>query len=77
MYDRTLFVAAARSAGDNTPSDAARRLNIPRNTAWRLWHGHTAPSALVAAAVERAYGVSARQLIHRATATAPTEQAAA
>lgn len=65
VYDRSLLVDAARRAGDRTPSDTARRLTIARNTAWRLWHGHTAPSAAIAAAVEYHYGVSAGELLQR------------
>ncbi|MGF0176686.1 XRE family transcriptional regulator [Streptomyces sp. Marseille-Q5077] len=61
-YDRTLLRNAARGAGDSTPSDISRRLEVAPATAWRLFHGHTAPSARVAAAVERAYGVPASQL---------------
>lgn len=68
MYDRSTLVAAARERGDHTPSDAARRLHVARNTAWRLWHGRTAPSAALAAAVEAHYGVSARELIQRPAA---------
>ena len=63
MYDRSLLIAAARSIGDHTPSDTARRLGVARTTAWRLWKGSTAPSAQLTAAVEREYGISARQLI--------------
>ncbi|MFE0877280.1 XRE family transcriptional regulator [Streptomyces sp. CA-250714] len=63
MYDRSLLVTAARGVGDVTPSDTARRLKVARNTAWRLWTGKTAPSAAVAAAVERHYGVPATQLV--------------
>ncbi|MFK0108548.1 XRE family transcriptional regulator [Streptomyces sp. NPDC091217] len=66
MYDREALVAAARKAGDHNPSDTARRLKVARNTAWRLWHGRTAPSANVAAAVETHYGISAGQLLKRA-----------
>ncbi|MFH9430272.1 XRE family transcriptional regulator [Streptomyces sp. NPDC017615] len=73
MYDRSVLVTAARAAGDIRPVDLAKRLGVARNTAWRLWHGHTAPSAPLAASVEQHYGVSARQLIQRAH----TEQAAA
>lgn len=62
MYDRSVLVAAAHDMGDRTPSDLARRLKVARTTGWRLWHGVTAPSALVAAAAEAHYGVSARQL---------------
>ncbi|MFB6618909.1 XRE family transcriptional regulator [Streptomyces sp. NPDC085524] len=68
MYDRTVLVAAARTAGDRTPSDTARRLKVARNTAWRLWNGRTAPSAVLAARVEHHYGVSAGQLIKQAAA---------
>ncbi|MFG7946328.1 XRE family transcriptional regulator [Streptomyces cacaoi] len=62
-YDRTLLRAAATGTGDRTPSDLSRRLGVAPATGWRLWHGHTAPSAAVAAAVERAYGVPASQLV--------------
>ncbi|MBB6415805.1 hypothetical protein [Streptomyces sp. AK010] len=68
VYDREALVTAARKAGDHKPSDTARRLKVARNTAWRLWHGHTAPSANVAAAVEEHYGVSAGQLVKRSAA---------
>jgi transcriptional regulator with XRE-family HTH domain len=66
MYDRTVLVTAARAMGDDGPAAIANRLNVARNTAWRLWHGHTAPSAYLAASVELVYGVSARQLIQPA-----------
>lgn len=68
MYDRTLLITAARQAGDLTPSDTAKRLKVARNTAWRLWRGHTAPSAAVAAAVQEHYGVSAGHLLKRVAA---------
>lgn len=66
MYDRTVLITAARTMGDSRPVDIANRLKVARNTAWRLFHGHTAPSADLAARVEQAYGVSARQLIQPA-----------
>ncbi|MFJ3867873.1 XRE family transcriptional regulator [Streptomyces nigra] len=75
MYDRSVLVTAAAAMGDRRPIDLAKRMGVARNTAWRLWHGHTAPSATLAAAVEQHYGVSARQLIQPAPADA--EQAAA
>jgi transcriptional regulator with XRE-family HTH domain len=71
MYDRSALISAARNAGDNNPSATARRLRIARNTAWRLWHGHTAPSARTLAAVEAAYGLPASTLIE------PSSKAAA
>ncbi|MFD5057398.1 hypothetical protein [Streptomyces sp. NPDC058394] len=67
MYDRTALISAARAMGDCSPSDVSRRLGVARNTGWRLWHGHTAPSAVVAAAAEQHYGVSARQLLRLAS----------
>ncbi|HEY1179125.1 MAG TPA: hypothetical protein VGF17_23470 [Phytomonospora sp.] len=67
MYDRTALITAARIAGDHNPADAARRLRLPRNTAWRLWHGRTAPSARTLAAVEHAYGLHASTLLKPAT----------
>jgi transcriptional regulator with XRE-family HTH domain len=68
MYDRSALIAAAQDMGDLTPSDVSRRLKVARNTGWRLWNGHTAPSAQLAALVEREYGVSARHLIKRTAA---------
>lgn len=65
MYDRTRLVAAARSAGDRNPEDTARRLKVARATAWRLWHGVTAPSARTAALVEQHYDIPASQLVKR------------
>ncbi|MFF9262032.1 MULTISPECIES: XRE family transcriptional regulator [Streptomyces] len=63
MYDRTALLDAARTRGDIRPAHIARRLAVPRNTAWRLWHGQGAPSAALAARVEATYGVTAAQLI--------------
>lgn len=71
MYDRSALVDAARKAGDHNPAAAARRLRLPRNTAWRLWHGRTAPSARTLAAVEAAYGLPASTLLE------PSREAAA
>lgn len=68
MYDRTSLVTAARAAGDHTPSDTSRRLGVARNTAWRLWRGHVAPSAALAAAVQQHYGVPPGDLIRRTAA---------
>lgn len=61
-YDRTTLRTVARTMGDKTPSDVARRLGIPAATAWRLYNGHTAPSLRVAAAVEHHYGITATHL---------------
>ncbi|MFE6683966.1 XRE family transcriptional regulator [Streptomyces sp. NPDC057729] len=66
QYDRSHLRAQAIGRGDTTPSDMARALGMPVATAWRLWHGRTAPSATTAAAVEHHYGVTARQLLRTA-----------
>jgi transcriptional regulator with XRE-family HTH domain len=63
MYDRTALITAARQVGDDNPAAAARRLRLPRNTVWRLWHGRTAPSAHTLAAVEAAYGLPASKML--------------
>lgn len=62
-YDRTRLLAAALQRGDQHYTEMGRRLGLSRATAWRLWNGHTAPSAVTLAAVEREYGLPARQLI--------------
>lgn len=63
MYDRTLLQTIAQDKGDHTPSDTARRLKVARTTAWRLWHGHTAPSAALAAKVQLYYRIEAGALL--------------
>ncbi|MBZ6258165.1 hypothetical protein KVH22_21855 [Streptomyces olivaceus] len=63
QYDRTLLRNAARGTGDKTAADVARRLNVGRMAAWRLWNGHGTPAATTAAAAERAYGVPASALV--------------
>ncbi|AGK80435.1 hypothetical protein SFUL_5547 [Streptomyces microflavus DSM 40593] len=67
-YDRTTLLAAAHTCGDQHYEEMGARLGISRATAWRLWNGRTAPSVTTAAAVEREYGVPARQLIARTAA---------
>lgn len=68
MYDRTALRAAALEAGDENSNQLAIRLGLPRNTAWRLWHGKVAPSPALAAAVQEAYGLPVAELIKRAPA---------
>ncbi len=68
MYDRSALVRAARAKGDARSADLSRRLGIPRNTAWRLWTGKTAPTIRLAAAVERHYGVKSADLTRRTAA---------
>ncbi len=68
MYDRSVFIAAAHSVGDRTPSDVARRLKVARSTAHRLWHGDTEPGAHIIAGVQQEYGLSAMHLLKQKTA---------
>ncbi|MFF8095721.1 XRE family transcriptional regulator [Streptomyces sp. NPDC016675] len=63
QYDRTLLRNAAQGIGDKTAADVARRLNVGRMAAWRLWNGHGAPATTTAAAAERAYSVPASALV--------------
>lgn len=70
MYDRSALLAAAHGRGDHRAADVAVRLHLPRNTAWRLWHGTTAPSASTAALVETHYGITTAQLITPASTKA-------
>ncbi|MBP0456219.1 hypothetical protein [Streptomyces montanisoli] len=74
MYDRTALRTVAAAKGDARPVDLADRLKVAQATAWRLYHGHTAPSARVAAAVEHAYGLPASALLKQRQAV--TEAAA-
>ncbi|MGK5533325.1 helix-turn-helix domain-containing protein [Streptomyces sp. URMC 129] len=67
-YDRSALRAAAARVGDTTPADLARRTGIAQPTAWRLWHGHAEPRAQTIAAVTRAYGLTAEELLKEAQA---------
>lgn len=68
MYDRTILRAAALAAGIKNSNQLATRLDITRNSAWRLWHGRTAPTAPIAAAVHAALGVPVAALLVPAAA---------
>lgn len=68
MYDRTILRAAALAAGIKNSNQLAARLSVPRNTAWRLWHGKVEPTAPIAAAVHAALGVPVAALLVPATA---------
>lgn len=61
-YDRTALRAAACRKGDHTPAAIGRRLNLTPATAWRLYHGRTAPSGPVAARAAETYGIPATAL---------------
>lgn len=67
-YDRSQLREAARQRGDQGFDQIRARLGVSRATAHRLWTGLGEPKATTAAAVEREYGISARQLVERAAA---------
>ncbi|WP_326698008.1 XRE family transcriptional regulator [Streptomyces sp. NBC_01754] len=64
-YDRTRFRAAAAQRGDHGFEQVQKRLSVSRATAYRLWTGRGEPRARTAAAVHRAYGLHAHELIER------------
>jgi hypothetical protein len=66
VYDRSILRAVAREKGDETSADMSRRLGVAPVTAWRLWNGTGGPSATVAAAVKRVYGLDAADLLRKA-----------
>lgn len=67
MYDRTLLRAVAHAHGLLTYVDLAHHLKVAPVTAWRLWHGKSAPSAPIAAKVQQHLGLTLPQLIQPAT----------
>lgn len=69
-YDRTLLRAVAHARGQHTYVDLADHLKVAPVTAWRLWHGKTAPSAPIAEKVQTAYGLTLTQLLQPATTDA-------
>lgn len=71
MYDRSTLRAVARAAGVANPNQLAARLDLPRNTAWRLWHGHTEPAADTAAAVQSVLGLPITALLVQAEDAEP------
>lgn len=63
MYDRSTLRAVAKAAGVANSNQLAIKLRLPRNTAWRLWEGHAAPTAATAAAVQLAFGLPTAALL--------------
>ncbi|MGW1158469.1 XRE family transcriptional regulator [Streptomyces sp. NPDC002519] len=62
-YDRTALQRAAEAAGQPNSWQMADRLGIGKMTAWRLWHGHGAPSVQTAVRVELVYSVPMAALL--------------
>ncbi|MFI0897708.1 helix-turn-helix domain-containing protein [Streptomyces sp. NPDC020983] len=77
MYDRTVLRSAAKAAGIKNSNQLATKLGLPRNTAWRLWHGHTEPTAPIAAAVHAELGVPVAALLVPAEVSATADGSAA
>ncbi len=65
-YAPSRLVSAAHAAGDRTPADIARRLNVRYLSAYRWTTGRHAPGPEGLAAIERAYGLTAVDLIRDA-----------
>lgn len=66
-YDRTLLQAVARAHGIHTYVDLGHHLKVAPVTAWRLWHGKSAPSAPIAAKVQEHLGLTLPQLMQPTT----------
>ncbi|WP_329148231.1 helix-turn-helix transcriptional regulator [Streptomyces sp. NBC_01456] len=62
-YAHTRLLAAWEAAGDTTDALVARRLNINPATAWRLRKGISRPGSVTLARIERAYGITAAELM--------------
>ncbi|MFE7316438.1 helix-turn-helix domain-containing protein [Streptomyces sp. NPDC057555] len=62
-YTPVALLAAAREAGDQTPADMARRMNVPYLAAYRWATGRNAPGPAGLAAIERTYGVTPTDLL--------------
>ncbi|MFD8545038.1 helix-turn-helix domain-containing protein [Streptomyces sp. NPDC059649] len=62
-YAHARLLAAWTAAGDTTDAAVARRLGINPATAWRLRKGVSRPSSATLARIERAYGITAAELL--------------
>ncbi len=62
-YAPSALVAAAQATGDHTPADMARRMGMPYLTVYRWATGRHVPGPSGLAAIERAYGLTAADLM--------------
>ncbi|MEF3114515.1 helix-turn-helix transcriptional regulator [Streptomyces chrestomyceticus] len=62
-YTPAHLIAAASTRGDNTTAEIARRLGVPYVSAYRWLTGRNAPGPHALAAIERAYGVTAAEIL--------------
>lgn len=62
-YAHARLLAAWEAAGDTSDAKVARRLGINPATAWRLRKGVSRPSSATLARIERAYGLTAADLM--------------
>lgn len=63
QYDRSTLRGVAKAHGHSHYTHLAAALGISPATAWRLWHGRTAPSAAIASRVEATYGLPLSRLL--------------
>ncbi|MFH8403764.1 helix-turn-helix domain-containing protein [Streptomyces sp. NPDC018019] len=64
-YASAALRAAATKRGDHTPAAMARRMGVPYLAAYRWATGRHAPSPAGLAAIERAYGLTAADLVRK------------
>ncbi|MEV5509023.1 helix-turn-helix domain-containing protein [Streptomyces orinoci] len=62
-YASGALVAAAAARGDHTPADMARRMELPYLTVYRWATGRHVPGPAGLAAIQRAYGLTADDLL--------------
>ncbi|MGD3111773.1 helix-turn-helix domain-containing protein [Streptomyces sp. YGL11-2] len=67
-YAPSALVTAARTKGDRTPADMARRMGMPYLAVYRWATGRHAPGPSGLAAIEKAYGLTPADLMREDTA---------
>ncbi|MET9291147.1 helix-turn-helix transcriptional regulator [Streptomyces sp. NPDC003077] len=67
-YVPAALLVAAEGLGDRTPADMARRMGVPYLAAYRWATGRHAPNPSGLAAIERAYGLTAADLMREDSA---------
>ncbi|MFI0739316.1 helix-turn-helix domain-containing protein [Streptomyces sp. NPDC021100] len=62
-YVPSVLLSAAYARGDRTPADMARRMGMPYLAVYRWATGRHTPGPAGLAAIERAYGLTASDLM--------------
>lgn len=65
-YKPAHLISAAEAHGDSTCAEMARTLGVPYISAYRWYTGRNSPNAQGLAAIERAYGVTAAEILTEA-----------